>query len=129
MQSTFWRFSSTVLTTFCLLGLTGASSVDGKNQDVELRIGIVQRFGENPQVKLQLEPTAGDRLQLKFTADNQQKTLVTQNPVKLETVMEPLPKLEVEEVVVLGTYRTFETAEDSAKNWRSQGIEVEIAQP
>ncbi|MDB9340993.1 SpoIID/LytB domain-containing protein [Nodularia spumigena CS-336/02] len=129
MQSTFWRFSSTVLTTFCLLGLTGASSVDGKNQDVELRIGIVQRFGENPQVKLQLEPTSGDRLQLKFTADNQQKTLVTQNPVKLETVMEPLPKLEVEEVVVLGTYRTFETAEDSAKNWRSQGIEVEIAQP
>ncbi|HYW19369.1 MAG TPA: SpoIID/LytB domain-containing protein [Nodularia sp. (in: cyanobacteria)] len=129
MTSTFCRFSSSVLTTFCLLGLTGASAVDGKNQDVELKIGIMQRFGENSQVKLQLEPTAGDRLQLKFTANNQQKTLVTQNPVKLETVMEPLPQPQVEEVVVLGTYRTFETAEDSAENWRSQGIEVEIAQP
>lgn len=129
MKSTFWGFSYTALTTFCLLGLTGASAVDGKNQDVELRIGIVQRFGENPQGQLQLEPTPGDRLQLKFTAGDEETTLVTQNPVKLETVMEPLAKLEVKEVVVLGTYRTFETAEDSAKNWRSQGIEVEIAQP
>jgi SpoIID/LytB domain protein len=129
MKSTFWHFSYTVLTTFCLLGLTGASTIDHKDEDVELRIGIVQRFGQNPQFKLQLEPTSGDRLQLKFTYGNEEKTLVTQNPLQLETVMEPLPKLEVKEVVVLGTYRTFETAEDSAKNWRSQGIEVEIAQP
>ena len=35
----------------------------------------------------------------------------------------------IQEVLVLGTYRTFETAEDSANNWRSRGIEVEIAQP
>ena len=129
MKSRLWRFSGTALTTFSLVFLTGASAVESKNQDLELRIGIVQRFGENPQVKLQLEPTPGDRLQLRFTAGNQEKTLVTQNPVKLETVMESLPKLEVEEVVVLGTYRTFETAEDSAKSWRSRGIEVEIAQP
>ncbi|WP_414528193.1 SpoIID/LytB domain-containing protein [Nodularia chucula] len=129
MTSTFWRFSSTVLTTFSLLGLTGAAAVDSKNQDVELRIGIVQRFGENPKVRLELEPTSGDRLQLKFTENNQPKTLLTQNPVKLQTVMEPLPQVEVEEVVVLGTYRTFETAEYSAEKWRSQGIKVEIAQP
>lgn len=116
MKSRLWRFSGTALTTFSLVFLTGASAVESKNQDLELRIGIVQRFGENPQVKLQLEPTPGDRLQLRFTAGNQEKTLVTQNPVKLETVMESLPKLEVEEVVVLGTYRTFETAEDSAKS-------------
>ena len=129
MKTTFWRFSSTVLISFSLLGLTSASAVDAENQDVELRIGIVQRFGENPQVKLQLEPTSGDRLQLKFTGENQEKTLVTQNPVKLETVMENLPQPQLAEVVVLGTYRTFETAEDSAENWRSQGIQVEIAQP
>ena len=43
--------------------------------------------------------------------------------------MQALPKPVIEEVVVLGTYRTFETAEDSANKWRSQGIEVEIAQP
>ncbi|WP_414563291.1 MULTISPECIES: SpoIID/LytB domain-containing protein [unclassified Anabaena] len=129
MKFTFWRFSYTVLTTFCVLGLTGASAIESKNQDLELRVGVVQRLGENPQYQMQLEPTTGDRLTLKFTAGNQQKTLVTQNPIKLETVMQPLAKPEVEEVVVLGTYRTFETAENSAEKWRSQGIQVEIAQP
>ncbi|MBE9051448.1 SpoIID/LytB domain-containing protein [Nostocales cyanobacterium LEGE 11386] len=129
MKSTFWRFSYIVLTPFCLLGLTAASGLESKNQDLELRVGIVQRFGDNPKAQLQLEPTKGDHLKLKFTAGNQQKTIVTQNPVKLETVMQALPKPEVEEVVVLGTYRTFETAEDSAEKWRSQGIKVEIAQP
>lgn len=129
MKFSFWRFSYKVLTTFCLLGLTAASGPQSNIQDVELRIGIVQRFGENPKAKLQLEPTKGDRLRLRFQVGSQLKTLVTQNPVKLETVMQALPKPVVEEVVVLGTYRTFETAEDSANKWRSQGIEVEIAQP
>nr|WP_322658689.1 SpoIID/LytB domain-containing protein [Dendronalium sp. ChiSLP03b]MDZ8204939.1 SpoIID/LytB domain-containing protein [Dendronalium sp. ChiSLP03b] len=129
MKFSVWRFSYKVLTTFCLLGLTAASGPQGNIKDVELRIGIIQRFGENPTAKLQLEPTKGDRLKLKFKVGNKQQTLITQNPVKLETVMQALPKPVVEEVVVLGTYRTFETAEDSANKWRSQGIEVEIAQP
>ncbi|RCJ28063.1 amidase [Nostoc minutum NIES-26] len=129
MKFSVWRFSYKVLTTFCLLGLTAASGPQGNIKDVELRIGIIQRFGENPTAKLQLEPTKGARLKLKFKVGNKQQTLITQNPVKLETVMQALPKPVVEEVVVLGTYRTFETAEDSANKWRSQGIEVEIAQP
>ncbi|MEH2139173.1 MAG: SpoIID/LytB domain-containing protein [Nostoc sp.] len=129
MKFSFWRFSHTVLTIFCLLGLTAASGPESNIQDMELKIGIVQRFGSQPTVKLQLEPTKGDRLKLKFQAGNKQQTLVTKNPVKLETVMQALPQPDVEEMVVLGTYRTFETAEDSANKWRSQGIEVEIAQP
>ncbi|MBE8999466.1 SpoIID/LytB domain-containing protein [Nostoc sp. LEGE 12447] len=129
MKFLFWRFSHTVLTTFCLLGLTAASGPESNIQDIELKIGIVQRFGSQPTVKLQLEPTKGDRLKLKFKAGNKQQILVTKNPVKLETVMQALPQPAVEEMVVLGTYRTFETAEDSANKWRSQGIEVEIAQP
>ncbi|WP_442948613.1 SpoIID/LytB domain-containing protein [Nostoc sp.] len=129
MKFSFWRFSHTVLTTFCLLGLTAASGPESNIQDMELKIGIVQRFGSQPTAKLQLEPTKGDRLKLKFQAGNKQQTLVTKNPVKLETVMQALPQPDVEEMVVLGTYRTFETAEDSANKWRSQGIEVEIAQP
>ncbi|MBW4610938.1 MAG: SpoIID/LytB domain-containing protein [Hassallia sp. WJT32-NPBG1] len=126
---TLWRFSYAVLTTFCLLGLTGASSPESKAKDVELRIGIVQRFGNKPTEQLQLEPTKGDRLKLKFTANQTEQTLVTTNPVKLETVMQPLPQPIVEEKVVLGTFRTFETAEDNAKSWRDKGIQVEIAQP
>ncbi|MHC0064689.1 SpoIID/LytB domain-containing protein [Nostoc sp. UIC 10890] len=129
MKFLFWRFSHTVLTTFCLLGLTAASGPESNIPDMELKIGIVQRFGSQPTAKLQLEPIKGDRLKLKFKAGNKQQTLVTNNPVKLETVMQALPQPAVEEVVVLGTYRTFETAEDSANKWRSQGMEVEIAQP
>ncbi|MBD2776462.1 SpoIID/LytB domain-containing protein [Iningainema tapete] len=129
MKIWLWRIYYTVLTTFCLLGLTGASATTDKIHDVELRIGIVQRFGDQPKEKLQLEPSSGDRLKLKFKNGNRDQTLVTANPVKLEIMMQALPKPVVSERVVLGIYRTFETAEDSAKNWRSLGIEVEIAQP
>ncbi|XHR84235.1 MAG: SpoIID/LytB domain-containing protein [Gloeotrichia echinulata GP01] len=125
----FSRFSYSLLTIFCLLGLTAASGPDSQTKDVILRVGVIQRFGEQPTTKLQLEPTKGDRLKLKFKAGNREQILVSQNPLKLETVMEALPQPTVNEVVVLGTYRTFETAEDTAKNWRKRGIEVEIAQP
>ncbi|WYL96530.1 MAG: SpoIID/LytB domain-containing protein [Gloeotrichia echinulata IR180] len=125
----FSRFSYSLLTIFCLLGLTAASGPDSQTKDVILRVGVIQRFGEQPTAKLQLEPTKGDRLKLKFKAGNREQILVSQNPLKLETVMEALPQPTVNEVVVLGTYRTFETAEDTAKNWRKRGIEVEIAQP
>ncbi|MBE9207575.1 SpoIID/LytB domain-containing protein [Nostoc sp. LEGE 06077] len=129
IEFSFWRLSYTVVTTFCLLGLTAASGPVSNSTDVEIRVGIVQRFGEKATAKLQLEPTKGERLRLRFPVGNKQQTIVTDKPVKLETVMQALPKPVVEEVVVLGTYRTFETAEDSANKWRSQGIEVEISQP
>ncbi|AUT04248.1 amidase [Nostoc sp. CENA543] len=125
----FWRFSLTVLMTFSLLGLTGASGTQDKVKDLDLRVGIVQRFGAEPTDKLQLEPTKDDRLQLKFLDGNQNRTVMTTKPVQLEVVMQQLPSPAIAEVVVLGTYRTYETAEDSANQWRKQGIEVEIAQP
>jgi SpoIID/LytB domain protein len=129
MKISLWRFSYTVLTGFCLLGLTGASGPASQTKDVEIRVGIVQRFGDEATDVLQLEPTKGDRLKLKFKLGNREQILVTAKPVKLETVMQPLPQTAVDERVVLGTYRTFETAEDSALHWRAKGIEVEIAQP
>ncbi|AFY46856.1 SpoIID/LytB domain protein [Nostoc sp. PCC 7524] len=124
-----WHFSYTLLTVFCLLGLTGASATEDKFQDLELKIGIVQRFGEESTDKLQLEPTQGDRIRLKFQEGNKQRIIDTQNPVKLETVMQALPQPAIAEVLVLGTYSTYETAEDSAEKWRKKGLEVEIAQP
>jgi SpoIID/LytB domain protein len=129
IKFSFWRLSYSVLTAFCLLGMTAASGPTTNGNDVELRVGIIQRFGEKSTAKLQLEPTKGDRLRLRFKSGNKLQSIVTEKPIKLETVMQALPKPVVEEVVVLGTYRTFETAEDSAKKWRSQGVEVEIAQP
>ncbi|MCF4970633.1 SpoIID/LytB domain-containing protein [Nostoc sp. CMAA1605] len=128
-RRTFWRFSLTVLMTFSLLGLTGASGTQDKVKDLDLSVGIVQRFGAEPTDKLQLEATKDDRLQLKFLDGDKNRTVMTTKPVQLEVVMQQLPSPAIAEVVVLGTYRTFETAEDSANQWRKQGIEVEIAQP
>ncbi|WP_392407745.1 SpoIID/LytB domain-containing protein [Chlorogloeopsis fritschii PCC 9212] len=128
MKISLWRRSYTVMTTFCLLGLTTASRPE-MSADVELRVGIVQRFGDNPKQQLQIEPTKGDRLRVEFLKGNQQQTLVTANPIKLEVSMQPLAQPKIEEQVVLGTYRTYEIAEDSAQKFRAQGIEVEIAQP
>ncbi len=129
MKIFIWRSSYRLITTLCLLGLTAASEPVSKNQDIKLEIGIVQRFGAKPTAKLQLSPTKGDRLTLKFPVGSQQQTLVTDKPIQLTTVMETLNQPVVREVLVLGDFRTFETAEDNANRWRSQGIEVEIAQP
>jgi SpoIID/LytB domain protein len=129
MKSMCGRMYYTTLTVFCLLGLTGASaSTKVDKTDVELRIGIVQRFGDSPKDLLQLEPTKGDKLQLSFKTNNGQQTLSTDKPVRLEIAMQPV-SANVNEQVVLGVFRTFETAEDNANRWRQLGIEVEIAQP
>jgi hypothetical protein len=74
MKFSFWRFSHTVLTTFCLLGLSAASGPESNIQDIELKIGIVQRFGDQPTAKLQLEPIKGDRLRLKFKREISSKS-------------------------------------------------------
>ncbi|AKG24068.1 SpoIID/LytB domain-containing protein [Calothrix sp. 336/3] len=129
MKTSLWRFSTTLITTFCLLGLTAASRSSNAATDIVLKIGIVQRFGNAVTDKLEIVPTQGDRLELKFSTGNGNKTIATNKPVKLEIATSPLKQATLEERVVLGTYRTYETAEDSAKKWRKQGIEVEIAQP
>jgi SpoIID/LytB domain protein len=123
------RVSYTALFAFCVLGLTGASDPAIKSADVLLRVGIVQRFGDEPTDKMLLEPTKGDRLRLSFKTGDKQQTLVTTNPVQLEVAMQPLPQPVLEERMVLGVYRSFETAEESAQQWRARGIQVEIAQP
>ncbi|MGK7915927.1 MAG: SpoIID/LytB domain-containing protein [Prochloraceae cyanobacterium] len=43
--------------------------------------------------------------------------------------MQPLPTPVVEERLVLSDRATFETAEDSAKQWQALGIPVEVTQP
>lgn len=117
-----------VLTTICFLGVTAGSKAVTKRPDVELKIGIVQRFGAQPTEKLNLQATPGDRLTFKFKTGVQQQTLHASS-AKLEVVMQPLPSPAVEERVVLSTHRSFETAEDSAEQWRKKGLEVEVAQP
>jgi SpoIID/LytB domain protein len=123
------RLCYATLTVFCALGLTGASGTASKTQDVELKIGIVQRFGDDVKELLQLEPTKGDRLQLSFRTSAGEQSVTTDKPVRLEIDMQPLGKPSAEERLILGVFRTFEAADDNANKWREKGIEVEIAQP
>lgn len=111
------------------LGWVGTQQQSALAQtDINLKIGVVQRFGAKPSDQLLLKSTPGDRLTLKFKTGEQVKVL-TAEQVKLEVMMQPLPAPQVEERVVLSTHRSFESAEDNAEQWRRQGVEVEVAQP
>lgn len=131
-QPTYRRLGygfGTVMTLFCLLGLTANSGVANPSADVELQVGIVQRFGDKPDDELTLEATPGDRLTLSFLAGNLQPQTLSVDKVKLEITMQPLPEPVLEERVVLSIHPNFETAEYHAEKWRKLGIETEVAQP
>lgn len=99
-------------------------------QDVELQIGIIQRFGDKgAKDKLTLQALPGDQLTIKIPANEGKVQTLTTNTLTLEIALQPLPKPRVEEKVIFSTHRSFETAEEQALEWRKRGIEVEIAQP
>lgn len=100
-----------------------------KAQEVELKVGIVQRFGDEPTDQLTLQATSGDRLTVRFLSGDMKPQTVQVESLKLETAMQPLPKPRLEERLVLSHESTFETAEDRAEQWRKLGIDVEVAQP
>ena len=120
---------STVLMTVSLLGLTGIFQPPAKAKDVELKVGVVQRFGDEPTDQLTLKATPGDRLTLRFLSGDMQPQTLEVESVNLETLMQKIPEPVVEERLVLSNHATFETAEDNANQWRQYGIEVEITQP
>jgi len=121
--------SGTLLTLALLWGETRDRPVSATAQsDVELQVGVVQRFGTKPKDTMTIKPPAGDRLKIQLETNGQAQTLVA-DAAKVEVVMQPLPTPVVEERIVLSTHRSFESAEADANNWRSQGIPVELAQP
>ena len=99
-----------------------------KDKDIELQIGVVQRFGRKPKDTLTLQAPTGDRLTLRFQTNGKLQTVMGSS-AKFDLMMQPLPEPKIEEHVVLSTHRSFESAEDSANRWRARGIPVEIAQP
>lgn len=93
-------------------------------------VGVVQRFGTEATDVMTIKPVAGDRLTLRFlNPDNKEQQIVTTNEVKLDVAPLSLPQPQLDERVVLSTHRSFESAEDSATQWKNKGIEVEVAQP
>ncbi|NER19470.1 MAG: SpoIID/LytB domain-containing protein [Symploca sp. SIO1C2] len=119
-----------VLQTSCLFwGLNALSATVPQDGEMELKVGVVQRFGAEAKDELTLQATAGDRLTLGFLSGDMQPQTLSTEKLKLEVAMQPLPVPTVEERLVLSDHGTFETAEDSANQWRSRGIEVEVVQP
>jgi SpoIID/LytB domain protein len=99
------------------------------NSNPVIQVGVVQRFGTAASDEMTIKPVEGDRLTLKFLNNGKEQTLVTANAVKVDVAAQPLAKPQLQEQVVLSTHRSFESAEDSANQWKARGIEVEIAQP
>ena len=67
-----------LLTIACWIGMA-ATTWAAKGQDTHLKIGVVQRFGDEPTDELTLQAASGDRLQLKFKPQTQNQT-PTQTP-------------------------------------------------
>ncbi|MEM1425530.1 MAG: amidase, partial [Cyanobacteria bacterium P01_H01_bin.130] len=113
------------------MAVFGGSAIARAAQPVTLDVGVVQRFGEEATDTVTVKAVKGDRLTVRFQdpqAPGQTRNLIT-DALQLTVRSQPLPEPELREIVVLGTFRSFETAEEAANRWRDRGIQVEIAQP
>ena len=119
-----------VVSTIALEAAVTTQSVKAQSAltNPEIKVGIVQRFGEKKTDKLILAPLSGDQLTIGFETSGQAQTVNT-NRLQIDIAMQPLATPMLQEWVVLSTHRSFESAEDSALRWRAAGIEAEIAQP
>lgn len=126
------KFTVSSLISFFLLVFsptpTFAQEREPKDLNIPLKIGVVQHFGQKPTDQLILKAQPGDHLTLKFPTPEGEKTLHTESVI-LKMGTEPLPEPQVEERIVFSTHRSYESAEEAANQWRSLGIEVELAQP
>jgi SpoIID/LytB domain protein len=123
------RFAGQVLAScLCLVALVGENLNAAQDTNPIMQMGIVQRFGENPQDKLAIKAAEGDKLNLTFKAGGKQQTIKA-DEVTIEIFQQPLSIPKLEEKVVLSNHRSFENAAASAYRWKAQGIQTEIAQP
>ncbi|MBE9032603.1 SpoIID/LytB domain-containing protein [filamentous cyanobacterium LEGE 11480] len=106
-----------------------SSPVRAQARDIQLQIGIVQRFGDKAKDTMTLTPLPGDQLTVRLAKGDGSTQTLRVNQLKLETNMLPLSKPRLEQKVIFSEHRSFETAEEVAQQWRSRGVKVEIAQP
>ncbi|BAW96730.1 SpoIID-like protein [[Synechococcus] sp. NIES-970] len=122
------KFRGQWLGFICLVGLWLLGPGAWSAAAVEIAVGIVQRFGEEQDDTLTISSVSGDRLQVEIISGGTPQILET-DQVTLEIGTQSLAQAELVEYIVLSDQGTFETAEDSARFWREQGVEVEITQP
>jgi SpoIID/LytB domain protein len=94
----------------------------------EIKVGIKQRFGQQPKDQLVIQAQPGDRLSIQFWTNEKPVTVVA-TKLQIDISQEPLATPRQSERLVLSTHRSFESAETSAKSWQGKGVAVEIAQP
>jgi SpoIID/LytB domain protein len=130
-QPKSWFQAATTVAILLPIGTTAflARPAIAQNTDVELQIGIVQRFGEKTKDTMTLTALSGDKLTVRFAGGDGKIQTATVDSLKLEAEMQPLSQPRVEEKVIFSEHRSFETAEEVAQQWKARGIEVEIAQP
>jgi len=118
----------TVITTFTTILLGHTSGAVAAIREVTIKVGVVQRFGDEVKVPLILQASEGDRLTFRFNSGSQVEE-ISADKAQIEIIMEALPQPQWEEKLVIRQVGTFETAEDYANQWRAKGISTEITQP
>jgi SpoIID/LytB domain protein len=98
-------------------------------QDVNIKVGIVQRFGDETNDRLKIASTDGDTLTLKFFNPDGSAVTLNTKEITVTVVQESASKPVLEEKLILSDHATFETAEDNAQQWKARGIQVEVTQP
>lgn len=94
-----------------------------------IRVGIVQRFGQQPSDRLAIEAASQRSLLIGFVdAAGKQRQFRAQR-LSVAIAPKPLPAPEERSRLVISQHRSFESAEASAEKWRAKGFEVAIAQP
>jgi SpoIID/LytB domain protein len=94
----------------------------------EIKVGIKQRFGQQPKDRLLLQALPGDRLTIQYRTNEKPVTAVV-DKLQIDISQEPLATPRQTEQLVISNHRSYESAETSAKSWQAKGVAVEIAQP
>lgn len=131
LQDTFQLYNPITIAAAALAAVSCcimATSAAAAGLNPEIKVGIKQRFGQQPKDQLVLQAQTGDRLTVKFWTDKKPVTAIV-NKLQINIAQEPLASPRIDERLVISTHRSFESAEASAKTWQAKGIAVELAQP
>ncbi len=130
------RYGLGILFATCLMGLNNLCKPVQAVEDLNIQVGIVQRFGDEPiddkdeiVSEIEIKSRPGEVLNIKSLEQVEPSGSLKTTKVFLKTEEKPLPEPKLSEKIVLGSHATFETAENDANNWRRLGIETEIVQP
>ncbi|MEN9246090.1 MAG: SpoIID/LytB domain-containing protein [Thermostichales cyanobacterium SRBZ-1_bins_19] len=120
-----WRLTTLALA----VSLISGSQVRATPLNPILQVGIWQRFGRDPQDRLEVAAPSGSLLTVNFTDSRGQAHSLRTPQVVIGIVNQALAEPETVQRLVLSSHLSFESAEASARQWQAWGALTEIAQP